>query len=314
VERAFVGENVILPMFKYNTDRTAEEVGLVGAKVRSPWIQCHLYSVKDAKGEIEYVVNTYMDITELKRSELEVQKQRDTLARIDRATSMGQLTGSIAHELNQPLTGILSNAQAAELMIKSGKWKNEELAEILAEIVADTKRGGQVIHNLRELYREQRGEFLPFDINAVVDQSTQLLHSEFLLQHVVLTTECASSIPMVNGNRIQIQQVLVNLIINGVEAMDGLARIDRRLHIATACDAHEVKVWVDDRGPGIDNDNIDRIFEPLATWKPGGTGMGLSIGNSIIEAHGGRMWAENRSEGGARVGFTLPVPEDSQQI
>jgi signal transduction histidine kinase len=112
---------------------------------------------------------------------------------------------------------------------------------------------------------------------------------------------------MVDGNKIQIQQVLVNLFMNGIQAMSGLARDDRRLHIATAYDANEVKAWIEDNGSGIDPVNIDSIFQPLATWKPGGTGMGLAISNSIIESHGGRMWAENRPEGGARVGFVLPV-------
>jgi signal transduction histidine kinase len=118
---------------------------------------------------------------------------------------------------------------------------------------------------------------------------------------------------MVHGNGIQIQQVLVNLVMNGIQAMSGTARDDRRIHIATAYNANEVKAWVEDKGPGIDANKIDRIFEPLATWKPGGTGMGLAISNSIINAHRGRMWAENRPEGGARVGFALPVLREGQQ-
>jgi signal transduction histidine kinase len=226
---------------------------------------------------------------------------------------MGQLTGSTAHELNQPLTGILSNAQAAELMIQNDKWEHEEFEEIIAEIVADTKRAGDVIRNLRELYREQKGEYHPVDINAVADEATHLLHSEFVLQHIVLAKDFSSSIPMVNGNRIQLQQVLVNLIMDSEQAMSDVARDDRQLHITTTYDANEVKVWVEDCGPGIDADKIDRIFEPMTTWKPGGTGMGLAIGNSIIEAHGGRMWAENRLEGGARVGFVLPVLKEGKQ-
>jgi C4-dicarboxylate-specific signal transduction histidine kinase len=220
---------------------------------------------------------------------------------------MGQLTGSIAHELNQPLTGILSNAQAGEIMIKKGQYNHDELAEILADIAADTKRASEVIRNLRELYREQKGKHQAIDINAIINETIKLVHSEFVMQHVVLTTECASSIRIVNGNRIQIQQVLVNLIMNGIQVMGFTARDDRRLHLATTYDEKEVKAWVEDHGPGIDADKIDSIFEPLATWKSGGTGMGLAISNSIIEAHGGKMWAENMPEGGARVGFSLPV-------
>jgi signal transduction histidine kinase len=177
----------------------------------------------------------------------------------------------------------------------------------MGEIAADAKRASKVIRSLRELYREQKGESLPVDINSVVDETIILFHSEFILQNVELTTESAPSIPVVDGNWIQIQQVLVNLIMNGIEAMSDTAQDDHRLHIATAYDANEIKAWVEDCGLGIDVDKIDNIFEPLATWKPGGTGMGLAISNSIIEAHGGRMWAENRPEGGARVGFTLPV-------
>ena len=248
-----------------------------------------------------------MDITELRRAEQEAQEQREALARVDRTTSMGQLTGSISHELNQPLTGILSNAQAAEMMIESGHWEKDEMSEIMADIVADAKRAGDVIRNLRQLYREQRVEFLPIDINAIVKETTKLLHSEFIIQRVLLTTEYDSSMPWVNGNRIQIQQVLVNLVMNASQAMNDKAGEDRRIHIVTAYGTGEVKVWVEDNGSGIDPNVIDGIFEPLATWKPGHTGMGLAISNSIIKAHGGRMWAENKPEGGARVGFAVPI-------
>jgi two-component system sensor kinase FixL len=254
-----------------------------------------------------------VDVTELRQAGEELRRQREIMARTERATSMGQLTGSIAHELNQPLTGILSNAQAAEMMIKSGQLERGELEEIIADIVADTKRAGDIIRNLRELYRQHKGEFLPVDVNAVVDDTMQLFHSELVMQHVELVQECDPSLRMVYGNRTQIQQVLVNLVMNGEQAMSGLGREGRRLRVVTAGDANEVKAWVEDTGPGIDADKIDRIFEPLATWKPGGTGMGLAISSSIITAHGGTMFAENRPEGGARVGFVLPALEEGRR-
>jgi C4-dicarboxylate-specific signal transduction histidine kinase len=307
VERAFAGESVVLPPMDYSGNRTLEELELEGLTARPAWIECHLYAVTDANGEIEYVVCTNVDITERKKAEDEALGQREALARVDRATTMGQLTGSIAHELNQPLTGILSNAQAAELICKNAQGTCGELTEVIADVVADAKRAGDVVRNLQELYREQKVEFLPLDINAVAEGTTQLLHSEFVMQHIVLTTEYAPSIPMVDGNKIQLQQVLVNLIMNGEQAMSGLELDDRRIHIATAYDANEVKAWVEDNGPGIEPSNIDKIFAPLATWKPGGTGLGLAISNSIIESHGGRMWAENMPERGARVGFAIPV-------
>jgi len=300
----------MLPPMEYEGNRAIEEMELEEVEARSRWIQTHLYSVKDANGEIDYVIGINMDLTELRQVEQEALEQREALARVDRTSSMGQLTGSISHELNQPLTGILSNAQAAELMIQNDQWEDDEMAEIMADISADAKRAGDVIRNLRQLYREQRVEFLPVDINAIVEETIQLLHSEFVIQRVKLTTEFAQSIPWLNGNRIQVQQVLVNLVMNGNQAMSDKARHDRRIHIATAHDGNEVKAWVEDNGTGIEPDRIDHIFEPLATWKPGHTGMGLAISNSIVKAHGGHMWAENRVEGGARVGFALPLPKE----
>ena len=313
VKEAFKGKHIILPPIQYDTGQTVEDFDIESLNnFKSPWIQCHLNSVKDAKGKIIYIVNTYVDITDLRKAEQEVQEQKELMTRISRANRMGQLTGSIAHELNQPLTGILSNTQAVELMLQSGKWEVNELQEILSEIVNDTKRAGEVIRNLRELYRDQKVEFLPIEMNTILNEITKLLHSEFVMQHVVLQTKYGSSLPMIKGNKIQIQQVMVNLIMNGIQAMIGMDSGERKILITSSSDANEVKVFVADRGKGINPDIIDRIFEPLATWKPGGTGMGLAISNSIIEAHGGRIIAENRREGGARVGFALPVlKEDS---
>ena len=161
---------------------------------------------------------------------------------------------------------------------------------------------------LRELYREHKEDYALIDINNVVTETTQLLRSEMVLQQVELTTERAASLPMVNGNNVQIQQVLFNIIMNGVQSMESVSRGERLVRVATALRENEVMVCVEDRGPGIEPDKIDRIFEPLATWKPGGTGMGLALSNAIIVAHGGRMWAQNKPDGGARVGFAIPVP------
>jgi two-component system sensor kinase FixL len=308
VKEAFKGNHIIFPPLKYDTGQTVEDFDLKLLKnFKSPWIQSHLNAVKDANGEIDFIVNTYVDITDLKYAEQETKEQKEVLARIDRASSMGQLTGSIAHELNQPLTGILSNAQAAELMLKGGDWEVEDFKEILTDIINDTKRGGEVIHNLRELFRGQKVEFIPFDINEIINDTIHLLNSEFVMQHVVISVKSGSSIPSIKGNKIQIQQVLVNLIMNGIQAMENNDRDKREIQIQTTYNHNEVSTSVTDSGTGIYPNRIDHIFEPLATWKPGGTGMGLAISNSIVESHGGRMWAENRKEGGALVGFALPL-------
>ena len=312
VEKAFAGDRVVLPPIEYSGKRAVEAMGMEDIEARTAWIQTHLYSIKDEHGAVVYVVAIHMDITDLKWAQRDAREQRDALARLDRATRMEKLTGSIAHELNQPLTGILSSAQAAEMMLKNPNVDHDpnELSEIMAAVADDAKRASEVIRGLRELYREQKGEFQPVDINGVVDETIQLLHSEVVIQNVTLTTEYDPSVRPVSGNRVQIQQVLVNLITNGIQAMAGLAKDDHQLCVATAYVENEVRVWVEDCGPGVDADQLDHIFKPLATWKPGGTGMGLAISNSIIEGHGGRMFAENRPEGGARVGFVLAVLEE----
>ncbi len=311
VERAFKGESITMPPIEYEGNRTIEDIGLENIEAQTRTIQTHMHSVKNASGEIEYVVFINKDLTELRQAEKEAKQQRDILARIDRASIMGQLTGSIAHELNQPLTGILSNAQAAELILKSKNWNLEEVKEILAEIVGDTKRAGEIIRNLRALYSEQKVEFLPVEINTVIKETVKLLQNELVMQKVNLNTKCDTATPMVKGNKVQIQQVVVNLIMNGIQAMIDMDRNERNLWITTSCKANEVKVFVADNGKGINPEIIDNIFEPLATWKPDGTGMGLAICNSIIQAHGGRMIAENRPEGGACVGFVLPVIKEN---
>jgi signal transduction histidine kinase len=314
VEKAFSGLNVVLPPQKYDANRTLDDFDIEGIKgLKQPWIQCHLYSVKDTNGEILQMVNIYMDISELKHAELESQKQMEMLALVGRASELGQLTGSIAHELNQPLTGILSNAQAAELMMKRNLWEKEGLRDIIGDIISDTKRAGLVIRNLRELYREQKTEFLPVDLNSVIEETLRLLQSEIIMQHIELTTELEASLPIVNGNRVQIQQVLVNLIMNSLHAMSGMANEKRQLHVRSGLHKNKNYVWVEDKGTGIEPEKIDQIFEPLVTWETGGTGMGLAISNSIIELHGGKMMAENRDEDGASVGFFIPAHFEDKQ-
>ena len=225
VQKAFAGDPVVLPLIEYSGIRSAGEIGLEDVEPATLWLQIHLYPIKDAQGAVERVVAINVDTTELKHAESDAREQRETLARLDRAARLGQLRGSIAHELNQPLTGILSNAQAAELMLESDQWTRDELAQVMSEIVADAKRAGNIIRGLRELYREHKEEYSLIDINTMVAETTRLLHSEMVLQQVELTTECAASLPRVNGNSVQIQQVLFNLITNGVQAMESVPQI-----------------------------------------------------------------------------------------
>lgn len=267
------------------------------------------------RGEVTYendkpirMIGTVQDITTVTFLAREAKEQREALARVDRTASMGQLTGSIAHELNQPLTGILSNAQAGELMIKGGKCTCDEMGEIIEDVISDAKRAGAVIRNLRELFRQQTGELEALDLNEVISDVLVILHSEFVVQEVKVVHRLSDNLPEITGNRIQLQQVIINLLMNAQQAICAKGKGDRFITIGSAVSPGEsVKVWVEDTGPGIDEERIDHIFEPLATWKPGGMGMGLAISRSIIDAHCGRIWAENIKGGGAKIIFALPL-------
>ena len=251
------------------------------------------------------------DITNLRNAEQEAREYRETLAQLDRTAMLGQLAGSIAHELNQPLTGILSSAQAGELLLEQRNGNTIEIEEILTDVIADAKRAAEVIRNLHNLFRMQTSEFKLLDLNAQIKETLRLLNSEFLIHNVAVHTDFCDALPAVMATGIQLQQVLINLISNAIQAMQQSANAMRSISIATVKgNGSEIQVHVEDSGPGIDPERLEGIFEPLTTSKPSGLGMGLSISRSIVQTHGGRIWAENIPAGGARISFTLPVWEE----
>jgi PAS domain S-box-containing protein len=312
-KKAFAGEVVCLPPFQYNANRATEEIGLEQIHGTSPWVQCYLYPLKDSQGKLQHVVNIYFDLTELKKAEVRLSNQREELIRYNRSHSLGQLAGSIAHELNQPLTGILSNSQAGQLLLQKIQPDKNELEDILNDIVNDAKRGGEIIRNLVNLFRDQKLKLIPLDINALIVETINLLNSEFVVQNAEVISELDTSLPLFNGNRIQIQQVLVNLMLNSLQAMRSIPAEARSLQVTTYQDGSELVILLDDTGTGIKTKYLKNIFDPEVTYRSGGTGMGLAISKSIIEAHGGRIWAENRDERGARFGFKVPAIEESRQ-
>ena len=306
VKKAFKGDPIILPPVKYSPIEPPKNLRAQHVSaIDMPWIQCHLYPIKNESGTLMNVVITYMDVTDLKQARDELQKEREILAKIDRSNRMGQLTVSLAHELNQPLAGILSNAQAAELYLNKENF--HKLPEILSDIVKDSKRAGGVIQNLRDIYQEQTIEFEWFDLKSLVLSTVNLLKSELLGSQIHPEILSENESCDILGNKIQIQQVLVNLIVNAIEAMADQDRTERKMLIGTDYENNIVRVWVEDRGKGMEEHLLTRIFEPYTSWKSGGTGMGLSISNSIIETHGGHMWAENGVNGGFTVGFSIPT-------
>jgi PAS domain S-box-containing protein len=280
---------------------------MIAADGRTVWLN-DIVHVKSTDGTPETLRGYMLDISERKWAEEDLQRLREQLAHVTRVTTMGELTASLAHELNQPLTAIVSNAQAGERFLAAPSPPLAEVREILEDIVADGQRAGEVIRRLRGLLKKGEFEFAPLDLNEVIGEVVMLAGADALVRNVPLALELDSNLPPVRGDRVQLQQVLLNLILNGLEAMGDGVGGDGKLVIQTDLGGGgTVRVAVRDSGVGIPENTLDRVFEPFYSTKPAGMGMGLSITRSILEAHGGRIWAANNPDRGASIWFTLPA-------
>ena len=248
------------------------------------------------------------DITQRKQAEQEAAQQRTDLAHAARLTMVGQLSASIVHELSQPLGAILSNIETAEILLASKEIPVDMIREILVDIRKDNERASNVIRRMSALLRKRKLELGPIDLNAAGSEVIRLIAGETHRQGVKIEEHFADDLPVVRGDLVHLQQVLLNLILNGMEAMSELAESNRRLTIRTARNGNgDVEVSVEDSGPGISPERLPMLFDSFFTTKPHGMGLGLAIVRSIVEAHGGRIRAENISTGGACFRFTLPV-------
>ena len=245
------------------------------------------------------------DVTRRKTAELEVEKQQLELTHLSRVSLLGELSGSIAHEINQPLAAILANAEAGQQLLSGDGVNLEEVREILADIIAADTHAGEVIHRLRLLLKKGDVESRPLNVSEVLHDSLELLRNDLLNRRVNVFAELPSALPAVVGDRTQIQQVMVNLVTNACDAMGGNDVGERMLTIRAAADGAGVLVSIRDRGPGIPPESAERLFEPFFTTKPHGLGLGLAVCRTIVAAHGGKLWAANNPEGGATFHFTL---------
>jgi signal transduction histidine kinase len=242
------------------------------------------------------------------RGDLEMQRLRQELAHIGRVSAMGELTASLAHELNQPLTAILNNAEVAQHLLGSDVVDLVGIREILDDIVVDDQRATGIIQRLRRLLKKGDLEYVPLDLNEIVTEVARLVTSDAAVRTVSMRLTVAPDLPAVRGDRVQLQQVLLNLVLNGLDAMSASATSDRILGIRTFRDGEAfVGVAVQDSGLGIAAQDAEHIFEPLYTTKREGLGMGLAIARTIVGAHRGRLTARNNVDGGATFQFLLPV-------
>jgi PAS domain S-box-containing protein len=252
----------------------------------------------------------FLDLREHKQAEVVLQKVQADLVHVTRVLMMGDLATSFAHEISQPLAAVLYNAQAAQRFLANDTPNLPAVREALADIIDDDKRAVEVLHRLRSLLRKSPLELLPININKVIREVVKLLNSDMIIRHVSLVLDLDPDLPLVRGDHVQLQQVLLNLMLNGFETMAEVAIEHRQLGVRTQqVSAHMVEVAVHDSGVGLDENKLEQIFEPFYTTKPTGMGMGLAICRSILEVHSGRLWAANNPDRGATFYFTLPVNE-----
>jgi len=267
-------------------------------------VEIGLNPIESAEGV--FVLTAVVDITERKRAEAELQRNREELTHVTRVSALGELAASLAHELNQPLTAIMSNAQAAQRFLSAKPANLEEIREILKDIVADNVRAGEIILRMRALITKENLAFAALDLASVIRDVMQLVHSDAILRNVRLSFESKSQLTRARGDRVQLQQVVLNLLLNAFDAMKETPEREREVFMrAQTNDTGAVEISVRDHGIGLTNDKLGKIFDPFYTTKRDGLGMGLVISRSIVEAHGGRLWAENNVDGGATFYFTI---------
>jgi signal transduction histidine kinase len=274
------------------------------------WLLIRSVPLHDERGKIVKWYGTSTDIDDRKRAEEERERLRQVeaeLAHLNRVSMLGELAVSIAHEVNQPLSGIVTNGSACLRFLDRDTPDMEEVREAVHDIVRDGKRAGEVIARIRALTRKTAPPREKLNLNETFREVVSLVGDEAKRKGVMIRTRFADGLSPVSGDRVQLQQVVLNLIMNGIEAMSGVGERARELVITTRnIDADQLQVTVEDSGIGLDPNTMPRIFEPFYTTKPAGMGMGLSISRSILQNHGGRLWATANDGPGTSFHFTLP--------
>jgi PAS domain S-box-containing protein len=270
-------------------------------------VRARIFRTEDGR---QFSIALARDITDRKEAERALQEAQAVLTHATRVTTLGEVTASFAHELNQPLAAIVNNANACCAFLVDG-CKDDEVREALADIVADAERASAIVERVRALAKRSATEHAELRVDDLVNDVVRLAAAEAAARRVAIRTDVPADLPVVLGDRVQLQQVLLNLVVNAMDAMAGVGEEERRLDIRGHPDAEDdragVTIRVEDRGMGLQSGAADRLFEPFYTTKTQGMGLGLAISRSIVQAHGGRLWAEPNQRKGAVFAFRLPA-------
>jgi len=265
-------------------------------------------TTRSADGRVLRQVGTLHDITDRRRAEDEARQMQDRIAHFGRISTMGEMAAGIAHEVNQPLTAIATYAQACQRLIASGQFEEEEIRAALEQIGTQALRAGEVIRRLRSFVKNREVHRELIEASGLLDDVQTLAQTDARHHGVRIRIESVLPAPQVQADAVQIQQVILNLVRNSIDAMQGIPEFQREVLLSTHIDNEgDVEFMVADRGVGVDATTMEELFNPFFTTKPGGTGLGLSISRSIVRAHGGKLWCTANPGGGARFFFTLPA-------
>jgi signal transduction histidine kinase len=272
-------------------------------------VQVVAHAISDSSGNIEFV-GTVMDVTERKRAEDRLRQAQTELAHANRVTAMGELTASVAHEVNQPIAAAVTNANTCLRWLTRDHPDVEEARTAAARIVKDAMRAGEIINRIRLLFTKGTQQWELIDVEELIRGMIVLLRDEAIQYKISFRAELAGGIPQIMGDRVQVQQVMLNLIMNSIEAMKDVDGKRELIIKVQRAENDQLLVSVSDTGVGLPEQQLDQIFDAFFTTKRQGIGMGLSISRSIVESHGGRLWATGNSEGGATFQFTLPAARE----
>lgn len=272
------------------------------------WISAQGRIETDAQGKVTMIHGVLRDVSEQKTAQAEADELRREVTHSGRITMLGRLSSALAHELSQPLGAILRNTEAAEILLESPNPSLDELRAIISDIHKDDQRAGAIIDKLRSLLKRRQMQFVPLSVESLVNDASTLVRADAAARHVALQCAAEAQLPQISGDRVHLSQVLINLIINGIDSICDSSNSRRQITVAAhALDQSAIEIIVADSGPGLSKEALSRLFEPFFTTKSNGMGMGLSVSRTIVEAHGGRLCAENQNQGGAVFRVILPV-------